>query len=244
MSEADASFSCMERRATPLRPVEIEQRLAARLGCRAILAVSEDAAPACVLPAAGALQVRVSPLLLHAPDDVLDALARFARAPGDIEARALLAAFTDTTPVRSDEDADPEGETRGRFHDLAAIFAEVNARYFAGSVTARIAWSRGSAERRRHSILFGSYFLPPGETVGRIKIHPALDQEWVPRGFVEFVVHHECLHAVVPTKCIDGRRAFHPPEFRRRERLYPEFQRWRGWEKENLGRFLGRKTAV
>ena len=119
----------------------------------------------------------------------------------------------------------------------------MNGRFFAGAVAARIAWSRGATEGRRHSILFGSYQRLPGEDIGQIKIHPALDQDWVPRGFVEFVVHHECLHAVVPTRCVDGRRAFHPPEFRRRERLYPEFQRWRRWERDNLGRFLGKVRA-
>lgn len=228
----------MERRPVPWRPVEIEQRLAARLGYRAVLTVSEAARPASVLPLAGALHVRVAPTLLHAPEAVLDALARFAHAPGDLDARSILVHFTDARPVV--EEDGPHDATKGRYHDLAAIFTDINARYFAGAVAARIAWSRGSAERRRHSILFGSYLRSPGETVGQIKIHPALDQDWVPKGFVEFVVHHECLHAVVPTRCIDGRRAFHPPEFRRRERLYPEFQKWRRWEKENLGRFLGR----
>src|SRR5262245_198205 len=136
----------MERRATPLRPVEIEQRLRTRLGYRAVLAVSEDAQPASVLHQAEAVQVRIAPVLLHAPDVVLDALARFAQAPGDLEARALLHAFSDATPVQ-DEDAP---ETRGRFHDLAEIFTDVNGRFFAGAVAARIAWSRGSTEAKRH----------------------------------------------------------------------------------------------
>lgn len=237
----------MERRASPLRTVEIEQRLTARLGCRAVVSLSDEpapaeavSAPASVLPSGGALHVRVTPVLLHAPDEILDALARFAHAPGDLDARALLLRFTDTTPAN---DEDEDHETRGRFHDLAAIFTEVNARWFGGAVAARISFSRGAAERRRRSILFGSYLRLPDETVGQIKIHPALDQDWVPRGFVEFVVHHECLHAVIPTRCIGGRRAFHPPEFRRRERQYPEFQRWRRWERDNLGRFLGREAA-
>jgi hypothetical protein len=230
----------MERLETPWRPVEIEQRLEARLGFRAVLVISEAAVPATVLPSGGLVHVRVPSVLLHAPGEVLDALVRFVRAPGDLEARALLAEFANASPVR---DAGREDETAGRFHDLGAIFTDVNARFFAGRVVARIAWSRGSTERRRHSILFGSYLRPPGETAGQIKIHPALDQEWVPRGFVEFVVHHECLHAVIPTRCIGGRRAFHPPEFRVREKRYPDFRQWRRWEKENLGRFLGKELA-
>ena len=227
----------MERRPTPWRPVEIEQRLAARLGYRAVLAVSEAAQPASVLPLAGALCVRVAPTLLHAPEAVLDALARFAHAPGDLDARSSLA-FTDARPVVEEED--PLDATQGRLprprgdlhrHQRALLRGR---RRRADRVEPRL--------RRAPAALDPLRQLPPpaGETVGQIKIHPALDQDWVPRGFVEFVVHHECLHAVVPTRCIDGRRAFHPPEFRRRERLYPEFQRWRRWEKENLGRFLGR----
>jgi hypothetical protein len=230
----------VDRRETPLRPVEVEQRLRSRLGFRAVLALSETALPS-VLPSSGAIHVHVHPSILVAPDPVIDALSRFARAPGDLEARSLLLEFLDASPRN---DRSEEHETCGAHHDLAAIFTEINARYFEGRVTARIAWSRGTAERRRHSILFGSYLRLPGETVGQIKIHPALDQEWVPRGFVEFVVHHECLHAVIPTRSIRGRRAFHPPEFRKRERLYPEFWHWRRWEKANLGRFLGKVPST
>ena len=234
----------MDRRGTPLRPIEVEQRLRARLGYRAVLALSETAAPS-VFPSSGAVHVHVHPSILLAPDPVLEALSRFARAPGDLEARAVLLEYLGPAsprnePVRGEAPEQEGDETRGSFHDLATIFAEVNARYFEGRVASRIAWSRGTAERRRHSILFGSYYRPAGESVGRIKIHPALDQEWVPRGFVEFVVHHECLHAVIPARSIRGRRAFHPPEFRQRERQYPEFWHWRRWEKANLGRFLGK----
>ncbi|HZV00826.1 MAG TPA: hypothetical protein VFF73_29185 [Planctomycetota bacterium] len=213
-----------------LRPVEIEQRLLAR-GVRARLVLSAHGPS--LLPVAGVLEVRVGPAILSAPDETIEALARFARAPGDLDAAAILGRLRSAPP-------EPGSDGEGAFHDLEAIFADINARFFGGRVAAKISWSRGSADRRRHSILFGSYWRPPGESVGQIKIHPALDQEWVPKGFVEFVVHHECLHAVVPTRSVDGRRAFHPPEFRARERAYPEYRRWRQWERENLARFLGK----
>jgi hypothetical protein len=195
----------VDRRGTPLRPIEVEQRLRACLGFRIALALSEAATPAFIFPSGGAVHVHVSPSILVAPDPVLDALSRFVHAPGDLEARSILLEFLDASPRGEPEDA------RGAIHDLATIFTAVNARFFEGHVTARI---------------------------------PALDQEWVPRGFVEFVVHHECLHAVIPARSIGGRRVFHPPEFRERERQYPDFWRWRRWEKENLGRFLGKPQSL
>jgi hypothetical protein len=226
-----------ERLPAPWRPVEVEQFLASRLGPVA-LSFTASACLLAVMPGPGSTLLRLSPEFLYAPVPVLEALAVHARSPYDLTANDLLDAWL-RAPRRPDGSDD-----RGRCHDLDAILTEINERFFEGRVRARIGWSRGAAQRRRRSILFGSYFRAPGEEVGTIKIHPALDEDWVPRGFVEFVVHHEVLHAVIPTRCVDGRRAFHPPEFRRRERLYPEFVRWRRWEKENLGRFLGKVISA
>lgn len=240
----------LSRLPLPLRPIELELRLQVLVGARVAVTIAPGAVwPVAVLPGAGVLRVRLSPAFLYAPPPVVEALARHARSPLDLAADELLDAFAFGVPEPRLAPA-PPGTPRpaaspgaGRFFDLEQIRDEVNARYFERRVAARIQWSRGEAARRRGSILFGSYYRAPSDEVGLIKIHPALDQDWVPRGFVEFVVHHEMLHAVVPTRCIEGRRAFHPPEFRRRERAYPGFHQWRRWEKENLGRFLG-KVAV
>ncbi len=71
--------------------------------------------------------------------------------------------------------------------------------------------------------------------LGLIRIHPALDQPFVPDFFVESVVHHEMLHerhgtGVSPT----GRRILHSPAFRAEERQHPDYTRARTWERKHI----------
>jgi hypothetical protein len=72
-----------------------------------------------------------------------------------------------------------------------------------------------------------------------IRIHPLLDQPFVPRWFLEYVLYHEMLHSVVPEETdAAGRRRVHTEEFYRREKAFPRYRRARRWEDENLARFL------
>ena len=71
-----------------------------------------------------------------------------------------------------------------------------------------------------------------------IRIHPALDQAFVPRYFVEWVVYHEMLHHVIPMPMVNGRRVYHSPEFRARERDYADFERAREWEETHLSQLI------
>ncbi len=67
------------------------------------------------------------------------------------------------------------------------------------------------------TIRLGSY-----DSAGHlVRVHPALDQPSVPVRFVEFVVFHELLHALIEP---EGGVA-HPPAFRIREREHPDY-RW------------------
>ena len=52
------------------------------------------------------------------------------------------------------------------------------------------------------------------------------------------VVFHEMLHQVIPIVERNGRRVVHGAEFRRRERQYPEYERAKRWEEENLSFLL------
>ncbi len=55
-----------------------------------------------------------------------------------------------------------------------------------------------------------------------IRINPLLDQPFVPRWFLEYVLYHEMLHSVVPDEFdSSGRRRVHTEEFYRRERSFP-----------------------
>ncbi|MBI3726467.1 hypothetical protein HY251_21295, partial [bacterium] len=229
-----------QRLLVPYRPVEVERRLEALLGQPVSLAITANRSSMVrVLPDGERVRLRLHAMFLYAPPPVHEALVRYASRPHDIEANALLDLFIrgETHRIASPGASRAEGERI----DLAEILGELNRRFFDPPLEVAIVWSRGSAQRRRRSILFGSFSREPGTRTGVIRIHPALDEDWVPRGFVEFVVHHEMLHALIPTRCEGGRRAFHPREFRQREKGYPGYREWRLWEKENLGRFLGKR---
>src|SRR5512139_2348600 len=103
--------------------------------------------------------------------------------------------------------------TSGRVYDLAALYADINARFFGGRMRVPITWGRGVGRARRGGLTFGSY----DPVLGLIRIHPVLDRPDVPRYFVESVVHHEMLHhhmGGVPDRA--GRTVYHSRAFRAR----------------------------
>ena len=128
----------------------------------------------------------------------------------------------------------PASPNRGRYHDLDAILEDVRGRYFPDGAAVKIRWGRWSGRRRTRSMRFGVY-LPDAQL---IRIHPALDQAFVPRFFVEFIVYHELLHHVMPPIRANGRYQIHPPAFRRRERQFPAYAQAIGWRKRSLHRLL------
>jgi len=122
----------------------------------------------------------------------------------------------------------------GRYHDLEAILAALCARFFPESAGVTIRWGRWSGRTRTRSIRFGAYL--PGQQL--IRIHPALDQDFVPRFFVEFIVYHELLHHVLPPRRVNGRYQIHSPAFRQHERQFPAYAEAMLWRKRSLRRLL------
>lgn len=187
----------------------------------------------------GGWLVRLHHMFVYADDPTVRALARYL-ARNDRGAGAHLDAY-----IRDNEHRIKKGRrrvlrvhTRGQHHDLSAIFDELNDRYFHGRIVGvRVTWGRRPPEqgrRRRRSIRLGTYVAEDQ----LIRIHPFLDQEWVPRFFVAYVLFHEMLHHVVPAPVRNGRQCFHSPEFRSLERAYPDYERALGWERTNLTKLL------
>lgn len=124
----------------------------------------------------------------------------------------------------------------GRYFNLKEIFDRLNARHFRGVLRGyTIRWGRARRRRPLRYFIFGSI----DDARKLITIHPLLDAPYVPPWFLDFIVYHEMLHAVVPEEPLPGgRRRLHTREFRRRERQFPHFHRASRWERENLLRFL------
>lgn len=177
---------------------------------------------------------RVHHMFLDAPDEVVVALAAFAHAgrgqgAGRRQAGSRIDGWVKRQRHRIAARAGPL-QPRGRAHDLQAIFDRVNVQFFGGAIEARIGWGAVRLGDRSRTVKTGVYV----EEGRLIRIHPSLDRPEVPEFYVAFIVFHEMLHQAVPAKEGKGRRVVHGGEFRRRERLHPDFEHALGWERKNI----------
>jgi hypothetical protein len=183
--------------------------------------------------------VRLHHLFVDAPDPVLRALARYIGF-NDRRASRELNLYIDQRQERIQPGSAASLchqpiRTDGRVHDLRALFDELNARYFNNQVRCRITWGRHVRRGRiRRSIKLGSYTLEDH----LIRIHPGLDQEWVPRFYVQWVIYHEMLHALHGAPVIKGRHSFHTPAFTDEERRFSEYRTALAWERGNVATLL------
>jgi hypothetical protein len=191
------------------------------------------------------LALRVHRMFLEADASVVGALAKYVGSD-DRAASRRLDAFIEARRGEVRKEA-PEVvqqhlrlETRGRTHDLAALFRGVRAHYervigkSARGVV--IGWAPTPPVKKlpRKTIRLGSY----STDARAIRVHPALDQAFVPANFVRWIIFHELLHDAFRGEPTRGRGAMHPPAFRKLEYAYPEAHSLRGWEHRNIVRLL------
>jgi hypothetical protein len=184
-------------------------------------------------------EVRLHHMFLGCPQEVVAAVADLAG--GRTGARETIQQFIDDNrdAIRFEPD-DDELRPKGRHFDLEVVLSEVRALFDEEAAAAElddihITWGRRG--RGTKSIRFGSYDFDRR----LIRVHPALDREWVPRYFVRFIVYHELLHAIFPPEAGCGRRNVHTAEFRAMEKRFPDYQRAMQWESANLRRVLDHK---
>ena len=183
----------------------------------------------------GRLEVRLHHMFLMAEQDVLEAVGDYLA--GHPKAAARIDQFIEAHRTRYVAPERSRGalRTEGRHYDLRVIVEDLAARHFGGDVDVKITWGkRVKPKRRQRSLQLGTYL--PDERL--IRIHPVLDQPWVPKYFVESVVFHEMLHHEMPAVVQNGRRHYHTRAFRRRERSFEHHRAAERWEKENLWRLL------
>ena len=180
------------------------------------------------------LRLRLHHMFLEAPGDVVSAIAAYTK-KGRTADINLIDAFI-SARIGLVRPRQRPLRTRGRVHDLQAIFTEVNERCFQGTIQARIGWGSGKARRRQKTLRLGVY----DHLTREIRIHPLLDTPVVPKVFMEYLVFHEMLHQLFSAPMGNGRRAHHPPEFRERERAFPAYEEAIAWEKNNLPLLLRR----
>lgn len=183
-------------------------------------------------------RVRLHHMFLSATDDVRRALAHWIKHPRAKKHDALFRSFfnANNNTVHPPASRKPRLRMRGLCYNLREIFDELNRQYFNGAIKAAISWGFDRGQRIR-SIRFGSYF--PQERL--IRIHPRLDQPFVPPYMVRYIVYHEMLHAYLGIESgRHGRRRIHPPEFNRLEAAFPEYEKAIAWikNKDSMKRIL------
>jgi hypothetical protein len=176
----------------------------------------------------GKVYARVSDILASAPREVLYALAcilvsklyRLKR-PAFYERvyreHTLSPSVLDVSnAVRRTRGYKVTTSARGRTYDLAAMFDDLNKRYFSGKLERPLlSWSAGKTRR----------VLGHHDHVHRtIIISSTLDNHAVPRFVAEYVLYHEMLHMKHPPRVVSGRTVYHSRAFREEERQFVRFE--------------------
>lgn len=179
------------------------------------------------------VSVRMHWMFLRAGDNVIRELAgliRKRKGPTPL-IRKFINSNRDCIKI-SDRSSSPSVaiRTRGRFHDLEAIFAVLNGAYFDGKVSSTISWGRRNGRRVVKRRILGSF----SKDTNTIWISPLLDRKNVPGFFVRYIVYHEMLHSIMKEETAKGRRSLHGPSFKGRERLFGEYEKAIAWEKKHF----------
>ncbi len=174
-------------------------------------------------------QLRLHHMFLSAPPAVQHALAQWVLRPKNRRYGAVLDRFIreQRHQIRPRTERLRPRHTQGEHFDLQAIFKQLNAQHFQSTLSCAITWGKHSGNKRRRSIRFGSY----AEYENLIRIHPLLDQDFVPAYFLHYIVFHEMLHAHlgVHERTPQGKRRVHSAQFKALEKTFPDYERALTW---------------
>ncbi|MBU1218578.1 hypothetical protein KKF34_08840 [Myxococcota bacterium] len=187
----------------------------------------------------GRYEVRLHHMFLNAPFRIIMALGRYIE-KADAASGIILETYIDSNSSLIKETNTvynpPEMETVGNCFNLQEIYDRINKKYFNNTISAVIGWGRQLAGKPRHhrSVKMGTYSLEDKI----IRIHRALDRDFIPLYFIESVVFHEMLHQLHGVDESTGKRLFHPPRFLEDEKKFEHYHLSRRWEQENINRLL------
>jgi predicted metal-dependent hydrolase len=178
------------------------------------------------------ISVRMHWMFLNAGDEVIKEIAHFIKTGRGRTPHINKFISENQTCLKKTEQSfrQLKTHTQGRFHNLREIFDFLNDEYFGGKITALVSWGRGNARRPVKKRTLGSY----SRHTNTILINSVLDRRNVPNYFISYVVYHEMLHSTLIEKRGNCRRSVHTPEFRKRERLFKDYEKAMSWEKKGL----------
>ncbi len=173
------------------------------------------------------LRIRLHRLFLNADNEVLNEIVSYLLGTSRAMTRFRKFVRDNRAHIQAGPPNRVSQKTQGRYHDLSELFNAVNEEYFGGRINAGITWGSRSPRCSVRKRTLGSF----SERSNIIRINPVLDKKNIPRYYVEFVVYHEMLHAAIGIAREGDRRRVHSLEFRRREKLFKDYDRAIAWER-------------
>lgn len=166
------------------------------------------------------LDIRIHAAFCGAPEPVLEALALKSLGIRNQAANTLIQEYTQNTRFQSLETRLKQPlltlHSNGRVHNLLNSFRRVNQIYFRGELSQpNLIWMP-----RRTRTRMGAYNLK----TDTVTISPTLDNQNISIEVFDFIMYHELLHKKLSVREVNGRRYAHTPEFRRMEKMYPNYE--------------------
>lgn len=131
-------------------------------------------------------------------------------------------------PAKTGAGRGAPARVKGVHHDLSRIAETVNRTYFNSTLAiSSVAWTVGKPRRRL------AYYRT-GENA--IRVSRALDHPSVPGFYMEYILFHEMLHALLGPERWGRAWVFHHSRFKRMEREFPDYERSKTFERMSLPR--------
>ncbi|MDF3128580.1 hypothetical protein P0Y35_05180 [Kiritimatiellaeota bacterium B1221] len=181
-------------------------------------------------------RLRMHHAFSDAPQHILNDLASYiqTREPAYWK---RVSAFARNIPPAATASPRPLPTRPGIHFDLQTELDYVKQHFFDSPPEAGIAWGKPGVprKRKRRSIRFGSWHAD----CRQVHIHPVLDQAWVSKDFMHYLIYHELCHAAAPPYTDSaGRHHIHHAEFKSLERRYPNLKQMQKSGKEIFERLI------
>lgn len=186
----------------------------------------------------GSHRVSLHRIFLEAPPFVEDALVEYIRGNLRPVSRTIQAYIEEKLSLLDyRERVDLKKLVKvGEVYDLGDVYNRVNREYFGDNLDLEITWFGRKSRMRGSRITFGLF----DQTLQLVKVHRMLDSTLCPSFLIDFVVYHEMLHFVCPSRLdAQGRSCHHTAEFREKERAFVNYDAAVQWIKENQHIFFG-----
>jgi predicted metal-dependent hydrolase len=179
------------------------------------------------------IQVKIAKSLRDAPEEILHSLgiilySKLFRFKIDKSHRRAYNKYLEekilpNQPLRTRKPS-ARYKPEGNYYNLNHIFEDINRTFFKNALKRPVlGWSLKKSYTR-----LGFY----SEEKDLLVISRIFDSSRVPLKVLEYMMYHEMLHILIPTRVKNGRRSIHPREFKEKDRAFPDYDEIQKWIKK------------